>query len=111
MLKLISQGDMSRIKKPRISAGLAYPESTLSFAGARETRRLRTPESAIGHAQRSGPGTGCRWREHYADRALGLRGQARRAGRRRDAKVSRRPNDDAGQRYGLFVRQREHFGE
>lgn len=79
------------------------------LAGSGQSRRLRTPDSAIAHLHCTCPGSRLRWRERHADCARGRGAQTRTAGRRRNAIVSRRRNADPGERYALQVMQREQL--
>jgi len=80
-----------------------HRKQTTLVAGARQARHLRTTDGAVGHLQLCRP-RACRgWLEHHDDLARGLGGQARGAGRRGDAEVSRRRDRDAGKSYGLLV--------
>jgi len=71
-------------RKPRISAGLGWKQSTdlTLLAGAGQTRSLRAVNGAIAHAQHPRPRPLRRRLERDADRALALRRQARHTGLR-----------------------------
>src|SRR5271163_2916964 len=77
------------------------------LARARQTRSLRTADSAIAHTQRSRQRPSYRGREGHTDRALCLSRQARRAGRRRDREIASRRDRNASQRHALLVGKRK----
>src|SRR5271166_2339620 len=87
----------------------AVHRKTNLLAGALQARSLRTIDGAIANAQRSRPRPLLCRREHHADRARGVGGQTRRAGRCRLTEVASRRDHDAVKTYALLVGERKYL--